>query len=173
MKMKIIISVLLIGLLAGAWALYDYRQKWKSGYCFKEDRYLNQDEIYTAALEGLNTSLNASYNNFWPTQKPNVYHYTGVQDIRDRNPNCCEKSLGSSLLKKNGRTHNYIKEHGSFLYQVTVNLKLDKNLVGSTESSVFIQLNACGIYRSQSIYGSENYPTIGVYSRMESKLHYE
>ena len=86
---KIVTGVLLVGLIVGAWALYDYRQKWKSGYCFAENRMITDDELVDTGVTQLLKNLEREYQSLPREEQTKRIRYQGLKDFYERQPRCC------------------------------------------------------------------------------------
>lgn len=167
MKRNIFLLVLLTLIFFGVYIFFDHNKKRISGYCFSEDRYLNDQELKESALRALQIHLKNEFKMMSPSEQMRAIHYDNLEKLKELNPNCCDENLSSKFWRRDDM-QPYWKDKGmSFFYSVKFRIHLDATPNNSEAGSDKIsfaemRIHSCGEVSLLKIRNSDIYKYTGI-----------
>jgi len=149
---KIISGIVLLGIIGAAFYGYDYRRKFRTGYCFAEKRYLSDTEIIEPAIEGLVRRLDRFYNSLPPDKQAEYIHYRDVGTFKRLNPGCCERQFSEVKKRPTFRSKWAMRESGKFYFFWDIQFMERHDRLNPSIRKAGFSITPCGKLRGIRMY---------------------
>ncbi len=106
-KRKIIWGVVLIGVIGASVYGFDRHVKYVNGYCYAENRYLNDNELIDRVVWRLLEEDKNTRKNFSAEELSKYISYANLADFYHANPYCCTSTIKSKWNRRTFKTENY------------------------------------------------------------------
>ena len=140
---KIVLGIMFLGIIGAAFYGYDQHRKFNTGYCFAENRYLTDAEIYEPAIEELVRRLGKRYDSFSPKEQDEHIYYPDAKTFKQINSGCCSPQLNKISKRRPALAVDLENSRGySFRLYIAYREKTREQKINTGKVEIYV--SACG-----------------------------